>query len=313
MDTPLAKTVAYSNVFSYPLTLVELRRWLLGACLDDAFFDLRTLKYAMDTTKYFYHGFISPYISGDAPAFAHVFADLQRSRRASYRITQNKLKRARRAAYFFPHIPFVRFVGVVNRVSWGIARETSDIDFFIVAAAGRLWFTRFLVTGFATLFGWRPTADDAQDAVCLSFFVSDDSLDIGGLRYQDQDIHFAFWLYQLMPLYDVGGVYEQIMERNRWLLSFFRAPRHRQYTRVRAPRSRVRIFFEWLLGGIIGEWLERSTRRYQTRILDQKYARLELPYPSAVVYDDNVIKLHWNDRRQHYFNVWQQHLKQLFP
>ena len=48
MDVALAKTIAYSTVFSYPLTLVELRRWFLGTRLDGTSVSLAGLKDALE-------------------------------------------------------------------------------------------------------------------------------------------------------------------------------------------------------------------------------------------------------------------------
>ncbi len=117
-----------------------------------------------------------------------------------------KIRRARRVARWLAWFGGVKFVALCNTASRAHADENSDLDFFVIAKRARVWQTRLWAALPFRLLGWRPRADRAvRDAVCLSFFVDEDALDLAPLMLPDDDPDFRHWFLSFLPLYDDGA------------------------------------------------------------------------------------------------------------
>ncbi len=285
-------TLAYFDQFEYPLTREELWRWWYGPgepAPDRAAFDSELA---------------SLLASGRVNAAGDFFILSGRqaivTTRAA-RLDSNRLKwqRAERAARAAQSVPFVRFFGVCNTVAINNGRPESDVDVFIVVRGNRLWLTRFLVTAIVSLLGIRRTGKKIADRVCLSFFVTDRALDFSPLLLKPSDPYFAFWVDQLVPLYDPDNLLGEIRRQNLWVRrllpnAFVVTPRPRIFSYRAAT---VKRFWELFLGGFIGTALESAERTLQQ-------GRMRLTARTSptrkVVISDDVLKFHEEDRREQY-------------
>lgn len=189
---------------------------------------------------------------------------------------ERKMFRARSAARLIAWLPFVRAVAVCNSLGFHMTHEASDVDLFIVAAAGRVWSARWYVTGVLALLRMRP-GEAHRDPVCVSFFVDERVSSLDDLMIE-RDVYFFYWLRTLMPI--VGNH-----------VLFKDAARLAPEFRVRAHVSRVREFFAGVLS-------ENFVRRQQMRIMPADVLRHEALHNTTVVLSDQIIKLHQNDRRE---------------
>ena len=135
-------------------------------------------------------------------------------------ISEEKLKIARRAAKIIRSAPFLKAVFVCNTAGSGQAGEDSDIDFFIVAEKNRIWITRLLVTFLLELFHLRRVGKRIKNKICLSFYVTTENLDLAKLRVADDDIHFAYWLNQMLPIFDPDNYYLKFLQANSWTKTY---------------------------------------------------------------------------------------------
>lgn len=189
---------------------------------------------------------------------------------------ERKMWRARRAAQLISYLPFVRGVAVCNSLGFHMVHEESDVDLFIITAAGRVWSTRWWVTGVLALLRMRP-GEASRDPVCVSFFVDERITDLSNLMIE-QDVYFFYWLRTLMPL---SG--EHVL--------FARGARTAPEFRVGNHWSRAREFFARLLS-------ESFVRKQQMAIMPATVKEHAAAGDTTVVLNDQVIKLHQNDRRQ---------------
>ncbi len=288
----IIRTLVWFDQFDYPLAKDELWRWWYGqsgsAPTRDAFAAaLETLTAERQVG-----------VTGD------LFHLPNRSLIVAFRLERRqenaqKWQRAERAVRWLQSIPFLRFVAVCNTVAISNARPDSDIDVFIVVRRGRLWFTRFWVTFLTSLLGVRRQGKRIANRICLSFFVTDNALDYSPLLLKPEDPYFAFWVDQLVPLYDPDNLLAQIRRQNTWVKeylpnAFSVIPRPRIFS-FRA--AQLKHFWETLLGGWLGDQLESLER-----LLQQGKMRLApntAATGSAVVTDD-VLKFHEQDRRAQY-------------
>lgn len=120
-----------------------------------------------------------------------------------------KLARARRATAYLKRLPNVRSVCVCNTVALGQSKDASDIDFFIIAKSGSIWRTRLLAALPFKLINSRPNEGRRKDPICLSFFITDQALDLSPLSIDsDDDPYLRYWLIMLLPLSDDGVLHD---------------------------------------------------------------------------------------------------------
>ena len=129
-------------------------------------------------------------------------------------IAEKKLAIARRAAKIIRSVPFLKAVCVCNTVASEQANEDSDIDFFIIAAKNRIWLVRLFITLLLGFFRLRRVGNKIKDKICLSFYITEDNLDLSNLRAVEDDIHFAYWLNQMLPIFDPENLYATFLAAN---------------------------------------------------------------------------------------------------
>ncbi|MFZ6015718.1 MAG: hypothetical protein ACOYUZ_05185 [Patescibacteria group bacterium] len=116
-----------------------------------------------------------------------------------------KLAHARKAAAYLTRLPNVRCVCICNTVALGQSKDDSDIDFFIITRAGSIWRTRLLAVAPFKLLNARPGESRKKDPVCLSFFITDQALDLSPFKIDDaDDPYLRYWFLTLLPLSDDG-------------------------------------------------------------------------------------------------------------
>ncbi len=281
MFDSLAKIVWF-DLFDYPLTLLELgkepdQKLSSFITFTQGFYCLKNREYIIKTR-------------------------LQRTA-----LAHKKFKKARGAAKIFAHIPFVRMVGVGNTLGWNNARAESDIDFFIVAQQGRIFFVRFCTTLLAKIFRWRPTRSHKKDTICLSFFVADNALNLEPLQEPTlitkwpYDMYLRFWIHQLTVLYDSTVCYQEFITQNMWCRDFlphaiFPVTVARRKVAVGRGARILKRVGEWMFGGKLGLFVEQRLEAFQRAHLP-RFLQKKLGCGTDVVVNSGVLKFHDNDKR----------------
>lgn len=128
--------------------------------------------------------------------------------------------------FLFSLFPQVQMVALCNSRAMGEAAENSDIDLFIVVRKNNLWTTRFIVTTITSIFGVRRRNTHGlekrspeyikrtKDKFCLSFFITENAMNLEGIRLQPNDPYLDRWIYTLVPLINKNAAYEHFMEAN---------------------------------------------------------------------------------------------------
>ena len=159
----ILQTLAYFEVFSYPLTREEV--WVFGQDPDleaSAVFDaLQTL---VDQGIIFQFG---PFFQTQNQE-NWVQQRLDCNRRAD-----EILPIAQQKAQFIGQFPFVRGVFISGSLSKHYMRPDSDVDFFIVTEPGRLWLARTLLVLYKKIF-----LLNSHKYFCVNYFVDTKHLEI---------------------------------------------------------------------------------------------------------------------------------------
>lgn len=299
-EQAILRTVAYFDIFNYPLTAWEIWKWQLGSQATQLEYPLvaeALQSSAILQEKLGHHqGFF----------FLRGRADNVRLRQERYRLALTKLERAQRFAQTLARIPYVRAVFACNSLGLANARTESDIDFFIIVQRGHVWAVRLLAAGWAKLRKLRPRPANRQDTFCLSFFLADDALDLGKLRLP-ADPYLTMWLATLVPLYDPANLRTQVWRENAWVQA---ALPHAQPRDLSAMRSAQAWRAPWARPLIGRRWFERLAERIQQRVLAPNLRALA-NQDSRVVMTAAMLKFHDNDRREEYARQFQDKLAAL--
>lgn len=208
-EKSILQTLAYSEVFDFPLTKEELWQYLYSDTpIESDTFD-KALKQ------------LSPRI-----ALKNGYYALRRNnssiqkRTKNLREVQKKLRLAKRAAYYLSYVPTISLIGVSGGVAMGNADSSSDIDFFIITKKNTLFMTRVWVQAILEMLRLRRKRDEgeAHDKICVNLLIDESRLIWPG---EARDVYTAHEIIQMKPLFERHGMYETFLEKNHWVTAYF--------------------------------------------------------------------------------------------
>jgi hypothetical protein len=231
-------------------------------------------------------------------------------RRRSLLISEVKLKFARRAAKKLRFVPYIKAVFVCNSVGTEQASTGSDIDFFIISAPGRVWIVRFFSNLILRLFGLRTYGQKINDRICLSFFVDEKNLSLADLRIAPDDIHFAYWINQMTPIYNPHRLYSKFLSANSWTGSYLPniISSNRAVCLKEINDAKIcnvwRCVWEKMWSSGYGEIVEKEACKLQMLKMKLSVKEKAETRDQSVALDAGVIKLHEKDSRSDYLKNW---------
>jgi hypothetical protein len=284
-------TVAYSDVFDYPLQADEVHRYLHGA------------RSTVEATAASLAKWSAP---GGVLAQRNGFYML-RGREGLVDVRRSRTLHAARlwpAAVYYGHViaalPFVRMVGVTGSLAWDNIDQGGDIDYLIVTEPDHLWTCRWLVRALARVARLRGVG------LCPNYVLSKRALTLGE--------HNLFAAYELMRMTPIAGfaVYRRLRRANPWaarLLPNAVEPQgHPRLARTARKRLLARLpkFGERTLRSPLGALLERYEMNYRIR----KMFRMGL-VGEETAYGVDSCKAHTSGHRQRTLAAFAQRLDAL--
>ncbi len=236
--------------------------------------------------------------------------ELVETRRCRLLISENKLKIARRAARIVRSVPFLKAIFVCNTVGAEQATEDSDIDFFIVTEKNRIWIARLWVTFLLGLFRLRRVNNRIKNKICLSFYVTADSLNLANLRVVDDDIHFAYWINQMLPLYDPENYYAKFLQANSWTKKYLpniKSEKMSSYIFKISESKLGRVWkraWEKMWTGAYGDLINGEAKKIQISKMKFSGKKIVRGEDKGVVISDQILKFHEKDTRLEYREAW---------
>lgn len=248
------KVLLYYDLFRYPLTAAEIRyhcRVQHGneQQITDCLHALQEQQYI-----YQYEGF---YLLKDEP---HL---VQRRKKGNELAHRMLLKAADRSA-LIARFPYVRSVCVSGSLSKDYFDETTDIDFFIITAPGRLWVCRSLLILYKKLL-----LLNSKKYFCVNYFIDSESLEI-----PDKNIFTATELITLLPFYN-HALYAEFFSANPWVMQYYPNAGLRNGHVVKEKESLFKKGMESLLNSALGEWLDRYFYKATVRHWKKKFPGLD--------------------------------------
>lgn len=314
LSQSIVATLAYFDVVEYPLTKEELYRHLWNPPHSTYSDFLEELPSSIKTRG------IEEYLGY---YFLPGRKEIVEKRREHVVTTEMLLKKAYRGIRLIRWIPFLKAIFICNSIASETATEKSDIDFFIITTVHRVWIVRFVSNIILYIAGIRRHGKKIAGRICLSFYIDEEHVNISDQRITEDDIHFIYWLKQMIPVYDPEDVYTKFREANSWTNSFLPyidasenyfhpEPVSRFISNMSNRRKNfITRGLESILQGKIGQWLENCLRKAQQYKMSKSGKKHEHNQNRGVYITDGVIKLHEEDSRNWYRGVWLEKTKKL--
>ena len=185
-------TLAYADVFDYPLTAPEVYRYLTSTTAT-----MQEVQHALSDDSHFSQ------VEGYFTLRAREEIVETRKRRA--KIAARLWRKATRYGRIIARLPFVRMVAVTGSLSMNNAEEGKDIDYMIVTEPNHLWTCRalsLLIARIAKLEGVQ---------LCPNYLVT-----IHALELNERSLYVAHEVTQMIPISGVE-IYEDIRRCNDWI------------------------------------------------------------------------------------------------
>ncbi len=196
-------------------------------------------------------------------------------------------RRAQKYIPFISWIPGVQMIAVVNSLSMYATHKDSDIDLFIITKPGYLWLVRIFSTWILNLLRVRRAHIDIAENFCLSFFITEKSMDFSHIALPD-DIYLENWIRYLKPIFTRGDIYDRFLSANIWV----RVSENQKSENLQFVKNvwDEKIFFPsfWKC---VDTYLKKI---FLPRTLDS-YKKKWRPF--GVIISDDMLKFHDQDQR----------------
>ncbi len=193
----ILKVIAYFDVFSYPVTPGEINFFLdqkaAGSHVLQLALDELAAKQLISNLNGFYllrkeQSIIDRRLKGNAGAIPQI-------------------KKAVKIARFLSKFPYIRGVAISGSLSKHFSYEGSDLDFFIITKANRLWLAKTIFTFFLKL----ARLFNKGHLYCLNYFIDEDALEI-----LEKNIFTATEIITLLPC-EGEKIFNSFFEANSWV------------------------------------------------------------------------------------------------
>jgi Nucleotidyltransferase domain len=249
----ILKTLAYFDIFHYPLTNEEIKNFCAISC-SQVCIDEQLVLLTANESIYKVDEFYS----------LHDNLFLAVRRHNGNKKAKEEMAKAFKASAVLYKFPFVEGLALSGSLSKNYADENSDIDFFIITKANRLWIARTLMHvfyKFAVMAG-------RQRLFCMNYYV-----DENGFEIEEKNIFTAMEIVTLVPVQGTGTVHNFI-NTNKWVKEYFPAKEPGEENAAEIKRAWLRVLVEKILSGSIGNamdnWLMKLTSKHWKKKDDKK-------------------------------------------
>jgi len=271
----ILRTIAYSDIFEYPLTAREIHRYLTGlpASCEEVLRSLGEGEAWIRTGDYF-----------TLPGRAGIISARTQREIHSRRLITRALNYGR----ILGALPFIRMVGLTGSLAVMNSSKDADFDYMLVAVPGRVWTARafaLLFNRFVRVFG---------DTICPNLIVSEEAL-----TWPRHDLYSARELCQMVPITGMD-VHQRLMKANQWAKEFL--PNAWQTSEIsRTSERSFRTIVELPLRGKLGD-------RFEQWEMERKIARFkrQAGFGEETVFNADVCQGNFDHHRK-----WTQNLFQL--
>jgi hypothetical protein len=180
LSARIIEVLAYFDLFSYPLTAQEINGFLPAVFSEEQ--TAEAIEVLIADKRIFNIGAFYALRNDFALAACRIEANYHAG---------HALKVAFRTSRLLFHFPFVRAVCISGSLSKNCSGEKSDIDYFIITRAERLWIART----FMHLFKKITFLAGKQHWYCMNYYVDEQALQI-----REKNVYTAMEIVTLVPM-----------------------------------------------------------------------------------------------------------------
>ena len=278
----IISTLTYYDVLNYPMTSFEIWKYMInsqeprgGSCsLAEIIEELkkeRTRKNIEECQGFYF-------LKGKR--------SLVEQRIERNKVSNRKIKKARRIVFWLRLVPFMEMIAVAGRVGAKNAQSGSDIDLLIVFKHGKIFIGRFLSTILIHLLGQRRHKNKIVDRICLNHFLTDK------FNISIQDLYSSHNYIFIVPLYN-GKFFNELLQRNQWIKEY-RSNSYFLESNIKEIKdswfsNRIRKFLEFIFNS---SWLEKILKNWQVKKI--KNNPLTQKRGGMIIYNDFELSF-WPD------------------
>jgi hypothetical protein len=255
-------TLAYADVFDYPLTAPEVYRYLT---------------YAKGTVEEVTSALSDKSLFSQIGDYFTLCGREQIVETRKYRAQVAARLWAKSARYgrVIASLPFVKMVAVTGSLAMHNTDEGNDVDYLIVTAPNRLWTCRALVLLIA-----RIAALEGLH-LCPNYLVTTKALEL-----KERSLYVAHELTQMIPLSGME-IYDEIHRKNEWIEDYLphasEAPELPEAAMLVKRSSAIQRALEFILRLPFGNWFEKWEMNRKIKRLTREQSHSVESYFSADV------------------------------
>ncbi len=302
LEKDILSTIIYFDIFDFPLTSFEIWKNLYSkeSCsLKEIINTLETrelIKSKIEKKESFY--------------FLKNREEIINKRKSNYITSYNKYKKGIKFVKLISNFSCFKSIFISNNMSIDNSRNESDIDLFIISRKNKIWASRFISAFIAKILGLRPTEKTKKDKICLSIFVDQKDLNLQKVCSK-KDAHFLYWVSQAVPIFDPSNIYQKFINENNWIkeylpnifghkMGYKRIVQNNIYKKIARKISKIFSI----------NILEKFFKIIEIKIFPQSIKdKIQKNNSEDVMVDDLIIKLHDNDNRRIYNNIFLERIK----
>jgi predicted nucleotidyltransferase len=256
----LLSTLAYSDLFDYPLTKAELWRYLVTS---------KRIQFARFSKELSTNPEISQVNTLFCLKGRKKIITLRQERK---KISEKKIEKAKQIATILSRIPTIELIGISGSVAMLNAEKDADIDLFIITKSQTLWITRLLILIILESMHLRRKRQSkkVRDTFCLNMMIDTTQLQFQKNRH---DMYTAHEILQMKPLFARGFTYHEFLRSNKWIAQFmpngFPTSVLKEIPKIPPTSSKVIKFFEPIarLGQVMYSKRHMTTETIHTSFL----------------------------------------------
>jgi hypothetical protein len=198
VEKGILQALCYADIFDYPLTEEEIRRW--------------------EIKEVGRSGAGGEYEQKDGYFFLKGRGKIVKEREKREKVSKEKLELARKVAKKLSWLPTIKIIGLTGALAMNNAKEEDDIDFLIITSRNSLWLTRILIWLICPILRVRRRGRDdkkVKDKICFNLFLDESSLKI-----EPENLFLAHEICQIKPLTNKDKAYEKFLATNSWVKKY---------------------------------------------------------------------------------------------
>jgi len=261
-------TIIYYDIFDYPLTLVEIHKYLVNpgrlSNIQGGIGEIKLSDIIDELDRLVDPGIIN---QKNGFYFLNGRNDLYELRIERDKISARKWKKFLRMAKFLALAPYLRGVFASGSMTIDNTTEESDFDVLIIIRSGRLYTCRFFLWAVSSFLGIRRKKHQkiAPDKLCFNHYITDDSLYIN-----HESIFNAQTYINLKPVMIKPEILDQFYVENLWLNNYaYNFHPHNNFVdrNVKPPDTFVILAktLEFIFDSFFGNTTERVLKYFQQR------------------------------------------------